>query len=193
LRNMLAARAAPTHRLADASAADRQPIPPPRRDARAATCGVRSSLDSRALARAAALHGAACPWLLAPGPTKMSTMLIRPRSSDPSRAGPASAHELQRAAGAFQRDAGDPEVVDNLPITVAHVEEALDRLAVGMERMAYAVGDWSPDERDSADDDALGPDARALCWHLRTTARALRSSRDASAASREWARRAFRP
>ena len=118
-----------------------------------------------------------------------TAMLRGSSSSDPGRAVPASARELQRAAGALQRDAGSAKAVASLPATVAHVEEALDRLAIGVERMACAVAEWGDTGSNIVDDDALPPDARALRWHLRATAHALRSSRDACSVTREWARR----
>jgi hypothetical protein len=116
-------------------------------------------------------------------------VMLALRSPDPRQALLTSAHELQLVAGALERDAGSARAVPSLPVAVAHVEETLDRLAIAMERMAHAVADWSGERRETDDEDALPPDARALCWHLRTTAHTLRSSRDACSASREWAER----
>lgn len=101
----------------------------------------------------------------------------------------ASAHALQRAAGALQKHAMSTLAVDTLPVTVAHVQEALDRLSVGMEQMANAVAEWSGEYDSHVADDALQPEARALRWHLRSIARELRASRDACSGSREWSRR----
>jgi hypothetical protein len=56
-----------------------------------------------------------------------------------------SAHELQRAAGWFQKRASDPGAVAALPAALAHVEEALDRLATAMVKAAQAVEDVADD------------------------------------------------
>jgi hypothetical protein len=113
-----------------------------------------------------------------PAPGDDTVMLEGGSSSNPRYAVPASAHALQRAAGALQTGAGSPQAVESLPATVAHLEEALDRLATGVERMALAVAEWSESGSEILDEDALPPDARALSWHLHTTAQALSSSRD---------------
>jgi hypothetical protein len=47
-----------------------------------------------------------------------------------------SAHELQRAAGHVQQHAAASDQVPALGATLAHIEEALDRLSVGMLQMA---------------------------------------------------------
>ena len=101
----------------------------------------------------------------------------------------ASAHQLQRAAGALQRHAASAHAVPTLGITVAHVEEALDRLAVAMEQIANAVTDWCSEGSSIADEDALPPEARALRWHLQAVADGLRASEDACSVSRDWVRR----
>jgi hypothetical protein len=129
------------------------------------------------------------PMAVLPAPGDDTVMLEGGSSSNPRYAVPASAHALQRAAGALQTGAGSPQAVESLPATVAHLEEALDRLATGVERMALAVAEWSESGSEIVDEDALPPDARALRWHPHTTAQALSSSRDACAASRQWARR----
>src|SRR4051795_865511 len=100
-----------------------------------------------------------------------------------------SAHELQRAAGHVQKHAAAADQVPALGVTLAHVEEALDRLSVGMLQMANGVVEWSAAHGLSADEDALPPEARALCFHLRTVADALRAPRDACTSSRIWMRR----
>jgi nucleotide-binding universal stress UspA family protein len=65
----------------------------------------------------------------------------------------------------------------------------LDLLAVSIQRMAQAVADWCGADGRNLDEDAASPEARALRWHLGTTAEALRDSRDAFSASAAWARR----
>ena len=100
-----------------------------------------------------------------------------------------SAHELQRAAGHVQRHAAASDQIPTLGITLAHVEEALDRLSVGMLQMANGVVEWSAEQGPSADEDALPPQAQALCYHLRAVADALRAPRDACTSSRLWTRR----
>ena len=100
-----------------------------------------------------------------------------------------SAHELQRAAGHVQKHAAAADQVPALGITLAHIEEALDRLSVGMLQMANGVVEWSAEQGPSADEDTLPPQARALCFHLRAVADALRAPRDACTSSRIWTRR----
>ena len=100
-----------------------------------------------------------------------------------------SAHELQRAAGHVQKHAAASNQVLTLGITLAHIEEALDRLSVGMLQMANGVVEWSAEHDPSVDEDALPPQARALCFHLRAVADALRAPRDACTSSRIWTRR----
>ena len=100
-----------------------------------------------------------------------------------------SAHELQRAAGYVQKHAAGSDHVPALGATLAHIEEALDRLSVGMLQMANGVVEWSAEQDPSVDEDALPPPAQALCFHLRAVAAALRAPRDACTASRMWTRR----
>jgi hypothetical protein len=100
-----------------------------------------------------------------------------------------SAHELQRAAGHIQEHAAAADQVPALGITLAHVEEALDRLSVGMHQMANGVVAWTAEQGPSTDEDALPPQARALCFHLRAAADALRAPRAACTSSRIWTRR----
>jgi hypothetical protein len=99
------------------------------------------------------------------------------------------AHELERAARHVQKHAAASDQVPTLGITLAHVEEALDRLSVGMLQMANGVVEWSAEQGPSADEDALPPQARALCFHLRAVADALRAPRDACTSSRIWTHR----
>ena len=99
-----------------------------------------------------------------------------------------SAYELQRAAGGVLRHASGGESVPALAITLAHVEEALDRLSVGMHQLARAVATSGDPETDLHERN-LGPEARALCSHLRALTETLRASQDACQSSRMWTRR----
>jgi hypothetical protein len=76
---------------------------------------------------------------------------------------------------------------------LAHVEEALDRLAVAMEQMANAVADWCGEPSPIVADNALSPEARALRWHLESVADRLRGAEIACAISRDWTRRLLGP
>lgn len=107
--------------------------------------------------------------------------------SHDERALRASAYEFQRAAGNVLRHAAGAESIPTLAIALAHVEEALDRLSVGMMMIAHAVASREPDAH--ADESGLPPDTRALCFHLRMAAEKLRGSEDACQASRIWTRR----
>ena len=109
--------------------------------------------------------------------------------SDQDRALATSAHELQRAAGTLQKHAANPDAVPTHGITLAHVEEAIDRLAVAMEQMANAVADWCAEPGPVVVDNALPPEARAVRWHLESVADKLRASELACATSRDWTRR----
>jgi hypothetical protein len=100
-----------------------------------------------------------------------------------------SAHELQRAAGWVQKHAAASDHVPQLGATLAHIEEALDRLSVGMLQMANGVVEWSAEHDPSVDEDAMPPPAQALCFHLRAVAAALRAPREACTSSRMWTRR----
>jgi hypothetical protein len=114
---------------------------------------------------------------------------MRRLHTHPSRALASSAHQLQRAAGTLQSHAASPEAVPDYGITLAHVEEALDRVAVAMDQMASAVAEWCGEPDAVADEPALPPEARALRWHLQAAAANLRTSEAACAASRDWTRR----
>jgi hypothetical protein len=100
-----------------------------------------------------------------------------------------SAHELQGAAGHVQKHAAASDQVPELGATLAHIEEALDRLSVAMLQMASGVVEWSVEQDPSVDEDALPPPAEALCFHLRTVADTLRAPRDGCTSSRMWTRR----
>ena len=116
-------------------------------------------------------------------------MPMRRFRSNPDRALATSAHQLQRAGGTLQSHAGSPDAVPTHAITLAHVEEALDRIAVAMEQMANAVADWSGQPSAVLEEATLPPEARAVRWHLQSTAQRLRDSEEACAISREWTRR----
>ena len=119
----------------------------------------------------------------------MASMHANSSVADPHNALPASADQLQLAAEALCKQAGCVEAVPTLAVTLAHVQETLDLLGVGVLRMAHAVADWCSEDGQSVDEDSAPPEARALRWHLGTTAEALRASRQACSASRGWSRR----
>jgi hypothetical protein len=98
----------------------------------------------------------------------------------------AGAHELQRAAGKVLKHACAAEDPDTLGVALAHIEEALDRLSVGVLQAAHAV---TLGHGDPADGSQLEPSAEALCFHLRLTAERLHDPQLACQASRFWARR----
>jgi len=95
-------------------------------------------------------------------------------AADPRHALPQRAYQLQRAAAALREHASDAQQVPTLRATLAHVHETLDLLVVSMQRMAHAVADWCGADGRNVDEDAASPEARALRWHLGTTAEALR-------------------
>jgi hypothetical protein len=98
------------------------------------------------------------------------------------------AHELQLAAGELQDHASDRSSVPALPAALAHLEEALDRLATSMLKTAQTVEEWECDIAPGNDESALSPDARALRWHLFHLANRLRGAQDACPDTRQWAR-----
>ena len=97
----------------------------------------------------------------------------------------ASASRLRRSAGELRNWAGSPDAVPSLPVTLAHVEDALDQIAESMQLMARSVesGHRTPG------DNAASAEARALDYQLRTIATSLIEARDACPAACEWARR----
>ena len=99
----------------------------------------------------------------------------------------AGAHELQRAAGKVLTHASAAEDPQTLGIAIAHIEEALDRLTVGMRQLSD-LGHGDP-----ADGGHLKPSAEALCFHLRLTADRLREPQLACQSSRFWTRRMIEP
>ncbi len=103
-----------------------------------------------------------------------------------------SAHQLQRAAGHVQQRASGPGAVTALPAALAHLEEALERLATGAIRSAQAVEDWESEPGATLDGEALSPPARALRWHLFHLSARLRGAQDACPDARRWARELLR-
>lgn len=92
----------------------------------------------------------------------------------------ASTFELRRAAEHFQQRASAPGALAALPLALADVEKALERLATGAVKAAEAVEDSSTD--------GLSPEARALRWHLFHVAARLRGAEGAFPEARRWAR-----
>ena len=101
-----------------------------------------------------------------------------------------SAHQLQRAAGHVQQRASGPGAVTALPAALAHLEEALERLATGAIKSAQAVEDWESESDPALQ--ALSPPARALRWHLFHLSARLRGAQDACPDARRWARELLR-
>ena len=120
---------------------------------------------------------------------ELHALHMRRFRSDPNRALASSAHELQQAAGLLQSHAARPDAVPTYGIALAHVEEAVDRLAAALDQMANAVAEWCGESDAVVEEPALPPEARALRWHLHAAAMSLRASEGACTTSREWARR----
>src|SRR5215210_5681780 len=99
---------------------------------------------------------------------------------------PATANRLQRAAGELRERAGSPCALPSLPVTLLHLEEAFDDLAVSMRHMAEAAVAWSGADDAIADETALPPEARALLWHLRSIADTLTEAGDGCTAAHGW-------
>jgi hypothetical protein len=118
--------------------------------------------------------------------TTIYSMTIERSTPYEQQALKAGAHELQRAAGKVLKHACAAEDPDTLAVALAHIEEALDRLSVGMLQAANAV---TMGHSDSADDSNMEPSAEALCFHLRRTADRLREPQLACQSSRFWTRR----
>src|SRR4051794_32096512 len=93
----------------------------------------------------------------------------------------ASTFELRRAAGHFEQRASAAGAVPALPLALADVEKALERLATGAVKAAQAVEDWSGKDTHS-------PEARALRWHLFHLAARLRGAEDSCPDARRSAR-----
>jgi hypothetical protein len=103
-----------------------------------------------------------------------------------------SAHQLQRAAGHVQRHASGPSTVVALPAALAHLEEALERLATSAVMAAHAVDDWASEPGPGRDDAALSPKARALRRQLVHRSAHLHSARDCCPETRRSARELLR-
>jgi len=98
---------------------------------------------------------------------------------------PATAARLERAASELRERAGSPYAVPRLPVTLDHLEGAVDELAATMRLLADAAAEWcDPDE---ADEGALPPEARALLRRLRSVADTLTDARDGCLTARPWA------
>jgi hypothetical protein len=73
---------------------------------------------------------------------------MRRLGPNPDRSLASSAHELQQAAGTLQSHAARADAVPTYGITLAYVEEAVDRLAVSLDQMVNAVADARASRRD---------------------------------------------
>ena len=78
------------------------------------------------------------------------------------------------------------DAVPTYGITLAHVEEAVDRLAVSLDQMANAVAERCGESDAVVEESARPPEARAL---RALQARNLRTAEAACCASRDWTRR----
>ncbi len=94
-----------------------------------------------------------------------------------------SGHELQRASGKVLKHAAAAGSPTSLSVTLAHVEEAIDRLSVAMLQIAHVVA------TSDTEADELGPEARALCVYLRKVSDDLGDSQDSCRVARMWVRR----
>jgi hypothetical protein len=113
---------------------------------------------------------------------------MNPDASTPAYVA-ATASRLRRAAAELQQWAGSPDAVPSLPVTLAHVEDAVDRLATSLQLMARSVEDWCGEDAALAGEDEPQLAARALRDQLRAIADTLIDARDACPAMCEWARR----
>jgi len=95
-----------------------------------------------------------------------------------------STFDLRRAAAQFEQRASAPGTVAALPLALADVERALERLAAGAVKAAHAVEDCASE----AGTDALSPESQALRWHLFHLAARLRGAEHACPDARRWAR-----
>jgi len=97
-----------------------------------------------------------------------------------------SAYQLQRAAGRLQQLASGPGTVAALPTALAHLEEAVERVATSVVKAAQAV------EEDPVTAESPA-ESRALRWHMHHFAARLLGARDACPEARRWARELTRP
>jgi hypothetical protein len=98
-----------------------------------------------------------------------------------------AAYELQRAAANLRRAVRGPDAVEELPLTLAHVDQALGELATSTLVLAQAVGEYANPANTSLDDDVLSPEARALRWHLHEVAARLHAAQRSCPSARLWA------
>ena len=91
----------------------------------------------------------------------------------------ASAFEVRRAAAHFHQRASAPRAVAALPLALADIEKALERLAMGAVEAADTIQPGT---------DGLSPEARALRWQLHHLAAWLRGAAQAGADTRRSAR-----
>jgi hypothetical protein len=101
------------------------------------------------------------------------------------RAVTASAEQLADAAAMLRRNLVEPDAIDALPATLAHIAGVVDDLAGGVVVLAEAVAKSSGGSGTSAD--PLPPEHRALCWHLHEFAARLRAARASAETARSWA------
>lgn len=104
---------------------------------------------------------------------------------------PATAARLDRAAAELRERAGSPLATPRLPVTLTHLEHALDQLATTMRLLAEAATEWH--DMDDAAERPLPPDARALLWHLRSVADTMTDARDGCRTALPWARKLLGP
>jgi nucleotide-binding universal stress UspA family protein len=100
---------------------------------------------------------------------------------------PAIAARLDRAAAALREQAGSPDAVPRLPVTLGHLEAAFDELAAAMRHLAEAAAEWRGVDEPAGG--SLPRDARALLWHLHEAADTLADARDGCLTARFWADR----
>ena len=103
------------------------------------------------------------------------------------RAVTASAEQLADAAAMLRRNLVEPDAIDALPATLAHIAGVVDDLAGGVVVLAEAVAKSSGGSGTSADLGYLPPEDRALCWHLHEFAARLRAARASAETARSWA------
>jgi hypothetical protein len=115
--------------------------------------------------------------------------VMRHIRSHPIPALAASAHELEQAAASLPTHAVPADAMSTYGVTLEHVEQAVDRLAVALDQMAIAIAEWCGESDAGLHEPALPPEARALRWHLHGAAANLRTAEAACTASRAWSHR----
>jgi hypothetical protein len=91
----------------------------------------------------------------------MAFMSANSSPTDPRHALPASAYHLQCAAEALHSQSCGAHAVSALPVTLTHVQEALNLLAVSIRWIAYAAADSCGEDGPSVDEDSLRPQSVA--------------------------------